>query len=136
MAQIQADIDRAIEIATKGMRSIIEMNSPHEQTLLRILFSTLDMQKVLDEKSVLDEQLARIEEDRARRNADAQISSQLPSESICPSEAQSMLEEQKIVSEANEKQYTLCFKVTATRNQILALREFLIANSIKFEKGE
>lgn len=143
MAQIQVDIDRAIEIATKGMRSIHEMNSPHEQTLLRTLFSTLDMQRVLDEKSALDDQLSRIEEDRIRREeerlrqeSDAQIPSQLPSESIYPSEAQSMPEEQKIVSEANEKQYTLCFKVTATRNQILALREFLIANNIKFEKGE
>lgn len=147
MAQIRADIDAAVETALKGMRSILSMHTPHEQTLLRTFFSTLDLQRVLDEKTALDEQLALMEKQKAEReaqeaariaaeNANAVEEPHLPQESVSPSEAQSMLEEQKIASDANEKQYTLCFKVIGTRNQILALREFLIANNIKFVKGE
>lgn len=113
MAQIQVEIDAAVETALKGMRSILSMHTPHEQTLLRVLFTTLDMQKVLDEKQTLDEQAEQME----RRKEQERVPVQNP-------------------VEEDFKEYTLTFRVTATKRQLVALREFLIANNIKFVKGE
>ena len=131
MTQIQYEIDEAISKATNGVRTILAMKSPHEQTLLRTLFSTLDIQKVLDEKIVLDEQLERMQKDR-----DAQIASDSRQESVSAVEPVVVPEEEKNVIADDFEQYTIAFKVTGTKKQILALREFLISNSIKFVKGE
>jgi len=132
MTQVMYDIDSAIDRATSGMRTILGMNTPHQQTLLRTLFTTLDMQKVMEEKLALDEQAEKME----AKTESAQIASHLPQETISAPEAQSIPETQKTPLEEDFKQYTISFKVTGTRNQILALREFLIANDIKFMKGE
>lgn len=132
LPKIMEEIDDAVQRATSGMRTILTMKTPHQQTLLRTLFTTLDMQKVMDEKLSLDEQAAKMEAEKAN----AQIASNLTQETISSSDAQSMPEAIKTPLESDFKQYTLSFKVTATRNQFLALREFLIANNIKFVKGE
>lgn len=132
LPKIMEEIDDAVQRATSGMRTILAMKTPHQQTLLRTLFTTLDMQKVMDEKLALDEQEAKMEAEKSN----AQIASNLTHETISSSDAQSMPEAIKTPLESDFKQYTLSFKVTATRNQFLALREFLIANNIKFVKGE
>ena len=129
---IMIEIDDAIQRVTSGLRTILAMKTPHQQALLRTLFTTLDMQKVMDEKLSLDEQAAKMEAEKAN----AQIASNLTQETISSSDAQSMPEAINTPLESDFKQYTLSFKVTATRNQFLALREFLIANNIKFVKGE
>lgn len=147
MTDIKLEIDETITKATSGIRSIMAMHTPHEQTLLRTFFSTLDLQRVLDEKTALDEQLALMEKQKAEREAQeaerlaaekANVAEEphLPQESVSVPEPTVTPETDKKPVEDDFKQYTLCFKVTGTRNQILALREFLIANNIRFVKGK
>ena len=125
MIQVQMDIDTAIDRVTTGVRTILAMKSPHEQTLLRTLFSTLDIQKVLDEKIALDEQYEQMQ--NAKKQAQESVSE--PEPTVAPDNTENPVE-------ADFRKYTLTFKVTGTREQILSLREFLIANNIKFVKGE
>ena len=47
-----------------------------------------------------------------------------------------MQEPVKTEPKEEEKTFDLIFKVTGTANQMLALREFLISNNIKFSKVE
>lgn len=122
MTNVMLDIDTAIETATKGVRTILGMKTPHQQTLLRTFFTTLDMQKVMEEKLALDEQTEKM--------ADS------PQESVPASQPTVEPVKQENAVEDDFKEYTLCFKVTATKKQIIALREFLIANNIKYMKGE
>ena len=117
MTNVMLDIDNAIETATKGVRTILGMKTPHQQTLLRTFFTTLDMQKVMEEKLALDEQTEKMS---------------APTESVPDVEP---LKQDNAVTD-DFKVYTLVFKVSGTKSQILALREFLIANNIKFTKGE
>lgn len=131
MIQVQMDIDGAIDRATSGVRTILAMKSPHEQTLLRTLFSTLDIQKVLDEKIALDDQLEHMQKEK-----EAQETSQIHQESVSAAEATVPAGNEENVTEAFFKEYTISFKVTGTKEQILSLREFLVSNNIKFVKGE
>ena len=130
IALIKNEIISAINNAVSGMRAIMEMHSPHEATLLRIFFTTLSLEKVMAEKQKLDEQ------DINLAKASVEIASHSTQETI--SAPQSTVEPPKAENpvQTDFKLYTLCFKVTGTKPQILKLREFLIANNIQFQKGE
>lgn len=139
---IQGEINQAVTNAISGMRAILEMHSPHEATLLRLFFSTLSLNKVMEEKEKLDEQLAEIEKMKAERERErtekqdmAQINAQFPQDAI--STDQSIVEPPKAENAVQDdfKRYTLTFRVTGTKQQILKLREFLITNNIEFQRG-
>ena len=140
---IKSEIDSAITNALSGMRAILEMHSAHESTLLRIFFSTLSLEKVMEEKQKLDDQevdLARVRAEREREKSAKQDMPQIANNSTqdAISTVQSTVEPTKVENpvQTDFKLYTLMFRVTATKPQILKLREFLVTNNIQFQKGE
>ena len=140
---IKEEIDQAVTTAISGMRAILEMHTPHEATLLRLFFSTLSLNKVMEEKEKLDEQLAEIERMKAERERERaekepmpQIATHLPQETISVSHSTVEPPKAENVIQDEYKRYTLTFRVTGTKPQILTLREFLVSNNIEFQRGE
>lgn len=140
---IMNEINSAISTAVSGMRAILEMHTPHESTLLRIFFSTLSLEKVMEEKQKLDDQeieLARVREEREREKAErqkvAEISNNSTQETFSAPQCTVEPPKEENPVQTDFKVYTLTFRVTATKPQILKLREFLVTNNIQFQKGE
>ena len=134
MDDIKAEIDNAISHATAGMRSIMEMNSPHEQTLLRLFFSTLSMEKVYAEKDKLDVQLAQMEKLKAEKEEQARIANLKAQESVSPVQSTDAPQKWENPVEADFKRYTLSFTITATKPQLIALKSFLLNSGIEYHK--
>ena len=129
---IKDEITNAVNNALRGMRSIMKLNSPHEAALLRTFFTTLSLEKTLEQKAQLDEQQEQMQK---QKEADAaRIASQMPQNQF--SAVQSTVEPPKTENsvQTDFQRYTLRFEVSATKAQIVSLREFLMANDIKYKK--
>ena len=129
---IKDEIITAINNAISGMRSIMAMKSPHEAALLRTFFTTLSLEKALEQKVQLDEQQEQMQK-QMEGNA-ANIPSQMPQESVSAVQGTTELPKMENPVQTDFQRYTLRFEVVATKPQIVSLREFLMANDIKYKK--
>lgn len=135
---VKAEITDAANRATAGTRAIMQMNSPNEAALMRLFFDTLDLSRVMEEKERLDEQYAQLQKEKERLAAAEspmpQIATQLHQETIFDVQSTTAAQNTENASQGNTAQYTICFKVCGTREQIIALREFLMDTGIKYQK--
>lgn len=135
---IKAEISKAASEAASGTRAIMQMHTPHEAALLRLFFDTLSLARVMEEKERLDAQDAQLKAEKdslaAAKPSMPQISTETPQETFSDIQGTTTAQSTENASQAKTAQISICFKVYCTREQIIALREFLMDNGIKYHK--
>lgn len=102
-----------------SLNVIKTQNTKYTTNMIDMYLKTLDLASALKEKERLEE---------LEKNANL--------ERVKKEQAVKMQESVKTEPKEEEKTFDLIFKVTGTANQMLALRNFLISNNIKFSKVE
>ena len=102
-----------------SLNVIKTQDTKYTTNMVDIYLKTLDLASALKEKERLEELEKNANLERVKREQTVQRQ-----ESV------------EVAPKVEEKEYELIFKVTGTANQMLALREFLISNNIKFSKVE
>lgn len=128
------------------LKTISDLKSPYEGFMQGIYLKTFDISKCLAEsrkQEELDKKLAEIKVKKQSENTTECvktieppiISTRAPLKSPEPvREVKQPIENENAVESANTPLYSVSFSVTGTKEQILALREFMKNNNIKFGK--
>lgn len=102
-----------------SLNVIKSQDTKYTTNMIDVYLKTLDLASAMKEKERLEELEKNANLERVKREQTVQRQ-----ESV------------EVAPKVEEKEYELIFKVTGTANQMLALRDFLIANNIKFSKVE
>jgi hypothetical protein len=139
MAAVRADIDTKIELVRNGLDNIEHLECEFMPQIKDVFLRTFDLNAALAEKKRLEQQRAREEEYR-RRKSEIKVVSQPILEAPKPTveTLKLALETSKPIAEAPKPTaptlYTFSFQVTATRENLIKLKEFFTNNNINYIK--
>lgn len=117
--KIKETILSTLGIIETSLNVIKTQNTKYTTNMVDVYLKTLDLASAMKEKERLEELEKNANLERVKR--EQTVKGQEPV---------------KTESKEEEKTFDLIFKVTGTANQMLALRNFLISNNIKFSKVE
>lgn len=127
------EIMQIVETAVSDIKTILELESEYETTLLLDYKTHRDIRKVLQKKNELES--ARTAEERRKaagalnQQGNANIPPKQKNEAVGSGKLQNKAEPQK-----KEKVYTLRFEVELTKTQMFALKDFFVSNNIEYRK--
>lgn len=111
---------------SRNIETIRSMNLPFEAEILNVLFTTLDLSTALRRKTQLEETAARIEEMRKVQENAPKVAQEPPHE-VAPEPVH-----EETHNAAPEAVRVIDFRIWATTSQLQALKQFLLANNIKY----
>lgn len=129
MKSINEEIVKIVNDVKDGLSTISQLHTEYELQVKDKFLETLNLTIALNENTRLKERQKAIEEqERLRKEAEAKAQNQ------APAEAPKQMDIVEEVKKVEEQEYQLSFRVTATREKILLLKQFLEDNQIKFER--
>lgn len=144
----ETDIHKEItDLFTKvedDLKAITELQSKYELQIIKAYLNDFDLTAALQEKKHLEEQAAKMVEyeriqkereqvkrEQAAQEEEAQPQSQAPA-APAPAETKSVSDP----AAEPEKKYVLAFRVKGTKEQLTALKRFLVENNIEYGRAE
>lgn len=118
---IQEAIDEAIKKVQNGILAIRNMGVKYEQEMINAFVSNMDMAVAIEKKTQLERQ-----EEALKGKTEA--------EAVDSNEADTSVQSEN-EREEDKGLLTLTFTVTGTKEQMIALRNFMKENNIVFKKG-
>jgi hypothetical protein len=143
----ETDIHKEItDLFTKvedDLKAITELQSKYELQIIKAYLNDFDLTAALQEKKHLEEQAAKmveyeriqkereqVKQEQAAQEEEAQPQPQ-PQAPVAPAPA-----ETKNPAAEPEKKYVLAFRVKGTKEQLVALKQFLVENNIEYGRAE
>jgi hypothetical protein len=125
------------------LKAITELQSKYELQIIKAYLNDFDLTAALQEKKHLEEQAAKmveyeriqkereqVKQEQAAQEEEAQPQPQ-PQAPVAPAPA-----ETKNPAAEPEKKYVLAFRVKGTKEQLVALKRFLVENNIEYGRAE
>lgn len=155
LKKAKEEIDNQIEVVRMGLRSIDNLCEEKYHTVLKDFYTrTLNITKTMDEYSRLREMDRKLEEEKVRKAEEARLKAEQEAKKeeisatvtetvdsvVEQTQTETAVEppvEQPEVVDAfvqPEKQYKASFTVYGTKDQIMALKQYMIDNKIRYEK--
>lgn len=134
MKSIRESIDEQINTIQNNLKSIEAIGGDDEEVLKSHYLTTLSLDNTLQYAQKLKDNRERLEAERKRKEAEeleAKNSQDEVGEKAVP---QSDTQEAQPVHKEAPEMYVRSFRVCGTRDQIIALGDFMNANGIRFEK--
>ena len=151
----QEEIVSAIEICQKEVNAIRELNSPFETAVLdyysrkRNLADALYYSKELEQKAAAEAERRKREEEEKRRKKEEEaqrmqqaklerIQEEIPVEPVqmtteeTVEQVKAALEGKQI--EEKPKQYAICLKIFGSKEELVALKEYIVEHNLNYEK--
>lgn len=139
--KVKEEMQSIMDKVNQGIRTISEMDSSWNYELLDVYKRTLSLEAVIQEQSRLDnleKMKAQAEAEKARRAEELEKAKQqladfpvLNNATITPAPTQEP--KPQTPEETQEEIYTVNFAVQGTKQEIIALSDFLKHNNIKFK---
>lgn len=129
MRNISNEIDSSLKKVREDLTVINGLQSEFDIELKNIYLNSMDLSEVLRKKAELEERKQRLEQMQAEKER-AKLMQQSPIKTVET--------DIKTVAPAEmemEQLYEVTFKVLGTREQISALKQFMIVNKIKYGNG-
>jgi len=124
---IQKEITDFLERVRSDLDALNALDTPYLMQLKDFYLKTLDLTATLQEKKRLEEQAARIAEHEARvqQEREAALKAVLQ-------QHEAMRATEEVIKKEQQELITVDFRVQATREQLIALKKFLVDNGIKY----
>ena len=124
---IQKEITDFLERVRNDLDVLNALDTPYLMQLKDFYLKTLDLTATLQEKKRLEEQAARIAEHEARvqQEREAALKAVLQ-------QHEAMRATEEVIKKEQQELITVDFRVQATREQLIALKKFLVDNGIKY----
>lgn len=142
-ADIHKEITDLFAKVEDDLKAITELRSKYELQIIKAYLNDFDLTAALQEKKHLEEQEAKmveyeriqkereqVKQEQAAQEEEAQPQPQ-PQAPVAPAPA-----ETKNPAAEPEKKYVLAFRVKGTKEQLVALKRFLVENNIEYGRAE
>ncbi len=147
MKSIKEDILALIQKVDEGLAIINEVDSKFAGDMKEVFLRTYDIGAAMAERNRLEaaeEKRKAYEEEQARKKAEREVAmhvqtsrvinaGKVPVNSTPPTQTQHVAQTTPVVETVEDPVHILDFRVHATKGQLDKLKEFLKANSIRFE---
>lgn len=140
MKSIRESIDEQVNTIQSNLKSIEAIGGDDEEVLKSHYLTTLSLDATLQYAKTLKDNRERLEAERKRREAEEQEAQksqdavEVAEEVVPQADAQADTRETEPKHEEATEMYVRTFRVCGTRDQIIALGDFMNTNGIRFEK--
>lgn len=141
MKSIQEEIQELFDTVNTDLDTIEGFDTKYQMQMKDVYIRTLDLSAAMREKARLEDVEKRLGERRVKEQAerDALIEQQKQEGAITAAGSENLTYDSPIKEKPERKEepeLKIDFRVTGTKEQIMAVRQFMIDNKIKFGKVE
>lgn len=133
MKSINEEITKIVDDIKQGLDTISQLHTEYELQVKDKFLETLSLAIALNENNRLKERQKAIEE-QERLRKEAELKAQQQTQTSAPAETPKQMDIVEEVKKVEEQEYQIIFKVTATREKLSLLKQFLEDNHIKIER--
>ena len=133
MKSINEEILKIVDDVKQGLDTISQLHTEFELQVKDKFLETLNLAIALSENNRLKERQKAIEEQEKLRK-EAELKAQQQAQNPAPAETPKQMDIVEEVKKVEEQEYQIIFKVTATREKLSLLKQFLENNNIKIER--
>lgn len=134
MPEIENTIAGKLVMIQEDLKVIEDLNSPYENQLKRVyLKSGYNLQAALQEKKRIEEDEARLAQHK-KAQEEAKVTRAHELEPTAPTKPESAPPREEAAPAKERTTYTLDFRVKGTREEILAVKNFMDDNNIRYGK--
>ena len=133
MKSINEEITKIVDDVKQGLDTISQLHTEFELQVKDKFLETLNLAIALNENNRLKERQKAIEEQEKLRK-EAELKAQQQAQNPAPAENPKQMDIVEEVKKVEEQEYQIIFKVTATREKLSLLKQFLEDKHIKIER--
>lgn len=133
MKSINEEITKIVDDIKQGLDTISQLHTEYELQVKDKFLETLSLAIALNENNRLKERQKAIEE-QERLRKEAELKAQQQTQTSAPAETPKQMDIVEEVKKVEEQEYQIIFKVTANREKLSLLKQFLEDNHIKIER--
>lgn len=133
MKSINEEITKIVDDIKQGLDTISQLHTEYELQVKDKFLETLSLVIALNENNRLKERQKAIEE-QERLRKEAELKAQQQTQTSAPAETPKQMDIVEEVKKVEEQEYQIIFKVTANREKLSLLKQFLEDNHIKIER--